>query len=142
MTKDIDIKIDEMLATVNKQKKEVEQAEKESKSYWKTHCSFKLYDSTPMNIQTANEANIRKALSQLLTLKNDDASTILGIKSDQSHDGYLISDWIDDFKKRIATIQLKEKKEKLKSLEERLHAIISPEKKRQLELDAIMKDLA
>jgi hypothetical protein len=78
----------------------------------------------------------------LLTLKNDDASTILGIKSDQSHDGYLISDWIDDFKKRIATIQLKEKKEKLKSLEVRLHAIISPEKKRQMELDAIMKDLA
>jgi hypothetical protein len=56
--------------------------------------------------------------------------------------GYLISDWIDDFKKRIATIQLKEKKEKLKSLEVRLHAIISPEKKRQMELDAIMKDLA
>ena len=61
--KNIDKKIEELFAVVKAQKIEVEKAEKESKRSWNTNCSFKLYGSTPVNLQTASEDNIFKSLT-------------------------------------------------------------------------------
>ncbi len=141
--KNIDKKIEELFAVVKAQKIEVEKAEKESKRSWNTNCSFKLYGTTPVNLQTASEDNVFKSLTELLTFKNtaEEALEILGLKKEIKHDGYSFNEWVEDFQKRIATIQLKAKKEKLKTLEDRLTSIVSPEQKRQMELEAIMKDL-
>ncbi len=141
--KNIDKKIEELFAVVKAQKIEVEKAEKESKRSWNTNCSFKLYGNTPVNLQTASEDNVFKSLTELLTFKNtaEEALEILGLKKEIKHDGYSFNEWVEDFQKRIATIQLKAKKEKLKTLEDRLTSIVSPEQKRQMELEAIMKDL-
>lgn len=65
----------------------------------------------------------------------------MGLKTEFKHDGYTIDQWIDDFKKRIVIIHLAAKKDELKKLEERLSAIVSPEQRRQMELEAIMKGL-
>lgn len=141
--KAIDKKIEELFSVVKAQKVEVEKAEKESKRSWNTNGSFKLYAATPVNLMTATEEMVFKALTELLTFKNssEEALEILGLKKEIKHDGYTVGDWIEDFQKRIATIQLKAKKEKLKTLEDRLTSIVSPEQKRQMELEAIMKDL-
>lgn len=141
--KTIDMKIEELFSIVTSQKIEVEKAEKESKRNWNTNASFKLYSSVPLNIMIATEDMIFKALTELIMFKNsaEESLEILGLKKEIKHDGYTVKDWIDDFKKRIAILQLKAKKEKLKTLEDRLTSIISPEQKRQMELDSIMKDL-
>ncbi len=139
----IDKKIEELFTVVQMQKQEVEKAEKETKRGWNTNCSFKLYSSTPVNLMTANEDSIIKACAELLTWKDSmtKALDILGLKKSFSHDGYTVEQWLEDFQKRVATIHLKEKKDKLKKLEERLTSIVSPEQKRQMELQSIMKDL-
>lgn len=142
--KAIDKKIDELFAVVKAQKVEVEKAEKESKRSWNTNCSFKLYGPTPVNLQTATEDMIFKSLTELLSFKGnaEEAIEILGLKKEIKHDGYSVGEWIEDFQKRIATIQLKMKKEKLKTLEDRLTSIVSPEQKREMELAAIMKEMS
>lgn len=141
--KSIDKKIEELFSIVKAQKLEVEKAEKESKRNWNTNASFKLWGTSPITLQTANEDLILKALTELLTLKNtsEEALEILGLKKEIKHDGYTVNEWIEDFQKRIATIHLKAKKEKLKTLEDRLTSIVSPEQKRQMELESIMKEL-
>lgn len=142
--KTIDKKIEELFNIVKKQKFEVENTEKEVQMGWKTNCSFKMYRSGPVNIQVANEDAVFNALTELVSFKNSafEANEILGLKKDMIHDGYLVDEWIDDFKKRIATIQLKAKKDKLKTLSDRLASIVSVEQKRQMELDSIEQDLA
>lgn len=141
--KSIDKKIEELFAVVKAQKAEVEKAEKESKRSWNTNGSFKLFGSTPINLSTSSEDAIFKALTELLSFKNhaEEANQILGLNKEIKHDGYTVKEWIEDFQKRISTIQLKAKKDKLKVVEERLSSIVSPEQKRQMELEAIMKDL-
>lgn len=139
----IDKKIEELFVVVKAQKVEVEKAEKESKRNWNTNGSFKLYSASPINLQTSTEDMIFKALTELLSFKGnaEEALEILGLKKEIKHDGYSIGDWIEDFQKRIATIQLKAKKEKFKTLEDRLISIVSPEQKRQMELEAIIKEM-
>lgn len=139
----IDKKIEELFAVVKAQKIEVQKAEKEAKRNWNTNGSFKLYSAIPVNLQTATEDMIFKSLTELLSFKGnaEEALEILGLKKEIKHDGYSIDDWIEDFQKRIATIQLKAKKEKFKTLEDRLISIVSPEQKRQMELEAIMKEI-
>lgn len=141
--KSIDKKIEELFAVVKAQKVQVEKAEKESKRSWNTNCSFKLYTPNPVNLQTASEDMIFKSLTELLSFKGnaEEALEILGLKKEIRHDGYFIEEWIEDFQKRIATIQLKAQKEKLKTLEDRLTSIVSPEQKREMELAAIMKEM-
>lgn len=140
----IDKKIEDLLDIVRLQKSEVERVEKSSKRSWNTHCSFKLLQASVLNIQTANEDAIVRALTELLFFKNNfkEANQILGLNKTIKHDGYSVEEWIEDFQKRIATLQLKNKKDRLKILEERLNSIVSPEQRRQMELEAIMKDLS
>ena len=54
---------------------------------------------------------------------------------------YLVSDWIQDMKTRAAKIQLISEKNELAELESRLQAIVSPEQRRLMELEAIAKSL-
>lgn len=142
---DTDDKILELLTVVNKQKHEVEQVEKESKVSWKTNCSFPpvFSGSGPINIQVQTEKAIVQLLADLLVqaeyLKK--ASDVLGVEFDNKWGNFLIDDWIYDFKKRIAVIQIKSKKDNLDELESRLNLIVSPEQRRALELEAITKSL-
>lgn len=131
-----------LFQVVNKQKEEVKLAEKAYKR-WNTNCSFKLFGSSPVNIQTANEQTIVKALAELLTFSQniEKAYELLGVTVDNRHDGYSVDEWIEDFKKRIATIHFQKKKEKLQELEKRLNGILSTEQRREMELKAIMADL-
>jgi hypothetical protein len=55
--------------------------------------------------------------------------------------GYSIDAWNQDLKTRLAKIQISDKKKQLENLEERLNSLISPEKKKELELAAISKEL-
>ncbi len=142
----IDQKINELFSIVRKQKAEVEAAEKESKQSWKTNCSIIAplgRGDAPINIQTAKEDVIKTIVLGLLAHKDYAAKAceILGSSFNSEYSGFSYEDWISDCKKRIAVLNIREKKEKLNTLEKRLNDIVSPEQKRDMELAAIMKEV-
>lgn len=139
----IDSKINELFQVLEKQKKDVEATEKAASKKWHTNCSLQFMGQHPYNIQTASEDVLRNAVSQLLIHKDyaKQAADVLNLPVDNTFAGYTYDHWIEDCKTKIAKIQLRAKKEKLNQLEERLNAIVSPEQRRQMELDAIVKEL-
>ncbi len=146
MSTSIDAKITELFGVLNKKKAEVEEAEKASQQKWKTTCDFpSVFGNTqPINIRTQTEAALVELLSDLLVHQNfqHQAIELLGTKSiAPTWGGFPIEDWIEDFKTRVAKLQLAAKKKELADLEKRLDAIISPEQRRALELEAITKSL-
>lgn len=146
MADTIDSKITELFGVLNKKKAEVEAAEGESKKKWITNCSFpSVFGNTqPINIQTQTESALVELLSDLMV--HDEhmrkAAELLGVEyKSGTWGGFSIDAWIEDFKTRVAKIQLAAKKAELIQLEKRLDAIVSPEQRRQLELESIMKSL-
>lgn len=139
----IDDKITELFKVLTKQQEAVKEAEKETKASWKTNCSFLTASINPTNIQTAGEATLVKLHAEMSVVQSfrDKSAEILGCKTDGDWWGYSCEDWTHDFKKRIAIINLKAKKDSLVALEKRLDAIVSPEQRRALELSNIMKEL-
>lgn len=142
----IDQKINELFEVVKKQKAEVEAAEKESKQSWKTNCSIVLpfgRDENPINLQTATQEKVKNIVIGLLKHKeySAEAEQVLGLEPTTQYNGFSYEDWLADCKKRISVLNIRTKKDKLAVLEKRLNDIVSPEQKRQMELDSIMKDL-
>ena len=64
-----------------------------------------------------------------------------GLLYSKKYDNFTYDDWIADCKKRLSVLGLRTKKDNLAQLEKRLDAIVSPEQRRQMELDAISKML-
>lgn len=139
----IDDKILELHKVVKQKKHELELSEKAQKQTWVTNCSFKLLSANSTNITTASEGQIVRMTTELLTVKNnlEDANKLLGTNQELKIDGYTFDEWLQDFKKRIATIQFNSKKAELNLLESRLDAIVSPEQRRLMELEEITKSL-
>jgi hypothetical protein len=138
----IDTKISELFTVVEKQKEEVAKAKKAISRGWNTTCSFKSSGSA-VSIQTSSEEVVVKCLGELIGFRNnfEEAMKLLGVQKEFKHDGFTFNEWLEDFQKRISTINIKSKEEKLKTLESRLTSIVSPEQKRQMELDSIMKEI-
>lgn len=146
-TQQIDATIQQQFNRVAELKAEVEKTEKETKRGWKTNCSFvhPALVNSPINLNVVSESDVFHAMVELMNFKAgaERATEVLGLdaSAELMYRGYSVQDWIDDMKKRIAMCQLKARKDKLNQLEKRLSAIISPEQKRQMELDAILKEL-
>lgn len=143
MSDSIDAKITDLFKVVSRQKSEVEAAEKESKSSWKTNCAIHMDGTTPINLQTATADTLRKVVVGLLQHREyaQQADALLGLEVNTKIDGFSYNDWISDCKKRMTVIGLRDKKTNLATLEKRLNAIISPELLRKMELDAIAESL-
>jgi hypothetical protein len=108
------------------------------KSKWFTNCVF-----NNVNIQTASIATIMELAMSLVTQRSAllEASNLLGIEYKDIFYGYTFTHWIADFKKRISIIEDTEKRNKLQELEERLDKLVSPEQRRIIELEGIIKEL-
>lgn len=142
---DIDSKIGQLFAVLNKKKQQVESREKEANRKWKTNCSFTAPSGilNAVNIQTASQETLVLLLSDLLIKESfmSKACDELGVQYTGKWGSYSVSDWIEDMKTRIAKIQLVSEKNELAELETRLQAIVSPEQRRLMELEAIAKSL-
>lgn len=139
----IDQKIDELFGVIKKQREEVEKTEKKSKKSWITTCSFKMPGFETVNLTVAQTEAVKQVVANLLLYKEyqQKACDELGLEMNNEYLGFKYEDWLEDCKKRIAMIELKSKKDKLELLEKRLNGIVSPEQKRQKELDAIIAGL-
>ncbi len=146
MSTNIDDQINALFQVIKKQREAIKEFETTGaiKRGWATNCSYRGTLSETVNIQTASIDRCVQAVANLFSYCQalESANAILELTFTETKiDGFLPSDWIEDFKKRVAVIQLREKQEKLTSLEKRLNAIVSPEQRRALELAAIMSEM-
>jgi hypothetical protein len=140
----IDEKIDQLIEQINKKKAAISKAEKSSRN---TNCSFS-YTEKPgdaINLHVEKDiAQLTKIVGFLLYREQayKNGAEHLSIKAPPfKWQGYSTSDWIEDVRVRITKIQIDDEKKKLEQLEARLDKIISPEKRRELELAAILSEL-
>ncbi len=146
MSNAIDLKVTELFNVLNKKKQEFEEAEATSNKKWITNCSFPSVFGTaqPINIQVQPENVLVELLTELLIHQEyaRKASELLSVKpKDINWGGFTIEQWIEDFKTRAAKIQLSTRKNELIQLEKRLDAVVSPEQRRAMELEALAKEL-
>jgi hypothetical protein len=69
--------------------------------------------------------------------KSESAAKELGVVYNFTWLGFSVDEWKEDFQTRVNQISVQEKRKELAELESRLNAIISPELKAQMELEAI-----
>lgn len=136
----------ELIAQVKAKKAAIAKAEKPT---YKTNCSFSYIEGNKGSATNLHvESDVRKliCISAFLierAVNYTRAAGILGVEKppEFTWDGYTVEDWIGDLKMKIAKVQIVAEKKKLEALEERLNKIISPEKRAQLELEAIASEL-
>lgn len=134
----------ELIAEVKRRKAEISKAEKPN---WITNRSFSYSENGGSAINLAVEANVQTLVSIAAYLKDKERAFKATAEELQvevqpfTWQGFKVSDWVEDVKNRINKIQIGAKRTKLEALEARLNSIISPELKRQMELDAISEEL-
>jgi len=101
-----------------------------------TNSSIEL-DGVRTNIQVLN----KEQLTYLLVKLNSYALSAKDLEIDFIISGYYIADWITDIKSKLDFVSRKEEENKLKIMESKLHQLLSNEKKVELEIDEIMKNL-
>ena len=146
MSDQIDTTVRGLWDTVAKRKAEISEIES---SKWVTNCVFNIRGgssnvSDVINIQTLSKVeDVIRVAAVLIRVQDafEKAAKALGEKTKFSHQGYSAEQWMQDFKTRIQKIRLGEKRKKLKELELRLDGLLSPELKRQLELERVAKEI-
>lgn len=150
MAKASDKKVLDFIKKVKTLKEEIAQAERPN---WNTNCSFQplggkagnLVDGWSINIHVC--ASVQHLVQMVAFLRRqeadyNEAAKELGVDSKPFEwDGYPVNEWIEDIKTRVNKLQIEKKKQQLKTLEDRLDKIVSPELRRELELEAIEKEL-
>ena len=136
----------ELIKEVQRRKEEIAKAEKPA---WKTNCSFSYNEGSatlPINLQV--ESNIKTLVNIAAFLRDKEDSYVdmaqeLGVidAPEFTWNGSPVADWISDIKSRINKVQIANKKKQLETLETRLAAIVSPELRAELELEAISQAL-
>jgi hypothetical protein len=130
----------ELFNQVQEKKLAIEKAERPC---WLTSGTFgysanSAHDRTDVKTIT----DVRKIVDMLAFLidrkeKSENAATKLGVKYSFTWLGFTVDEWESDFQTRVNQVSLQEKRKELAEIEARLNAIISPELKAQMELEAI-----
>lgn len=143
-SKTTDEKVRELFNTVQEKKLAIEKAERPC---WLTGGMFGYSPNSAherVNIQTVLDT--RKLVDMYAFLldrknKSEDASKELGVDYNFTWLGFTLEEWKNDFQTRVNQVSIQEKRKELAEIEARLNAIISPELKAQMELEAISEIL-
>jgi len=140
----IDEKVKKLFDTVQEKKLVIEQAEKPC---WETSCMFgfsanSAHDRSDIRLIT----DLRKIVDMYAFLidrkeKSEKSAKELNVPYEFTWLSFTIDEWKKDFDTRVNQLSIKEKVKELQEIESRLNAIISPELKAQMELEAISKIL-
>jgi len=136
--------IDELFGVIQKKKEEIK---KVLKPEWNTNCSYVPIFRTNQQLNLKVIANVDEIVNHVTGLMYrmdyiSKAAAVLEVKPNYEWQGFLISDWIADFKTRVAIINVAKKKKELESLSKRLDKLVSPTRREELELEAIRKELS
>ena len=133
-----------LIEEVQKRKAEIQ---KLSKPSWITNRSFAYVEGTPNVINIGVERNTTVLVKIAGFLRQQEANYSAAASELDVEvpafkwDGFSLQDWLSDIKQAIDKLTIKKKQEKLAVLESRLDAIITPELRRQMELEAITAEL-
>lgn len=147
MAKKTDQKTLDLIKEVKNRKAEIA---KLSKPNWRTNSSFTFLEGNlNASVNLHVEGSVKNLIGYAAFLLDKERSYELAAKTLGVDDvpsftwsGFSVADWVEDIKTRIDQIQIASKKKKLETLESRLSAIISPELKAELELQAIADELS
>ena len=139
-----DKQVQDLFAIVQAKKAEIEKAEKPT---WETNCSFR-YDpnsSASINLHTVSDVNTLVSILGFLLSKDTETKTtrtLLNLPNEEfKWQGFTIDQWQADLQTRINKIQITTKRKELDEMEARLNKLVSPELRRQLELEELTKAL-
>lgn len=139
-----DERIQKLFDKVQIKKAEIAKAERPN---WLTNCTFG-YDENlvvnRMNLHTVSDVDKIVKATAFLMLNADAherACKELGVESKFEWMGYPVSSWIEDFKTRITKIKIADKKKELDTYETNLNKLISPERRKEMEIEAMEKAL-
>ncbi|MCK9458233.1 MAG: hypothetical protein M0R80_01100 [Proteobacteria bacterium] len=145
MAKKTDQKTLDLIKEVKRRKEEISKIEKPN---WITNCSFGYIEGNVAGRTNIHvEASVKNLIGMAAFLMDKErtyATAAAAMEVDAplfTWDGFSVSDWVADIKARINKVQIASKKKSLETLEGRLNAIISPELRAELELEAIAGEL-
>lgn len=142
--KNIDAKVLELFNKVKEKQKKIAKNEKVN---WETNCSFGFnYETVNDRINLQVTTDLVKLVDAYIFLKTkicnwQEACESLGVKVPLKWLGYAPGDWQKDIKTRINQLQLNQERNELKVLEARLDSLITVDQRREMELEAITKEL-
>ena len=130
-----DAKILELKGQIKEKKNEL--STKKTKFSPETNCVLTFNQQTyNLNVLTSEELlNLMISLN-VLVLSARDLNVIM-----PKLGGYFISEWITDIKNKLEAIQYKTEEDKLRKLEIQLDKLLSDDKRTELEIEEIMKNI-
>lgn len=130
-----DAKILELKGQIKEKKNEL--STKKTKFSPETNCVLTFNQQTyNLNVLTSEELlNLMISLN-VLVLSARDLNVIM-----PKLGGYFISEWITDIKNKLEVIQYKTEEDKLRKLEIQLDKLLSDDKRTELEIEEIMKNI-
>lgn len=140
-----DDRVKALFAKLQAKKAEVTGAER---PVYITGGQFRYSTNSPSGtIDITVERNILKLKEIWMFLKersshNDAANTFFTLNEPFTWQNFTVEEWENDLKTRANFIQLKERKAELAELEARINKVVSPELRRQMEMDAIEAELS
>ncbi|MEG1044795.1 MAG: hypothetical protein RSF81_08510 [Oscillospiraceae bacterium] len=99
-----------------------------------TNCSLEM-DGVRVNIQTLTKEQLQMLFIKLnMYLKSAEE---FKMENCCNFSGYNVIDWMQDVQSKLKVMSFKDEENKLKIMESKLEALLSSEKKTELELDEI-----
>jgi hypothetical protein len=144
--KNIDQVVLELLKKVEEKKQQIGNAERPS---WITNCSFGFdpNNNARINIQVVRELEQLVDIHAFLSTKYESyQASLKDLKLTEKdapfkHLGFTFDQWVADIETRINGLRIMAKKDELAKLEERVNALVSPEQRRAIELEKLVKEI-
>lgn len=136
-----------VLDLIDLAKKKKEAIAKAEKPNWKTNCSFSKdeYGSNRINLQATTDISVLVGILGFLTLTHAaflQAAILLGVPDQEFlWMGFSYEDWKSDIETRVTKLHITKEKKNLELIEDRLGKLISPELRKELELQELEKEL-
>jgi hypothetical protein len=141
-SKTTDEKVKDLFNSVQEKKLAIEKAERPC---WLTSGNFGYSTNSAhdrINVQIVSD--YRKIVEMYAFLidrkeKSEKSANELGVDYKFTWLGFTVDEWKNDFQTRVNQLSIQEKRNELAEIEARLNAIISPDLRAQMELEAISK---
>ena len=137
----LDSKVQELFDIVQAKKEKIKKLERPN---FKTNLSFQTFTDAKINLHLIKDPKELVSLISLLKLQHDAFNRICNENNFPYKfevGGFTYEEWESDIFTLINKINIKAEKQDLERKEEKLNSLISKEMKRQLEIEALEKDL-
>lgn len=148
---DIDVTIRELFKKLEERKAKVAEVRKATQKGWVTNGTWKVpFTATVINIQTLPEDQLYLVAGHIVSAFATECIGRSVIESELGEDsklenikvqGYFEHQWVADLRKRKAMIEIRSEEAKLSELESRLNSVLSPEERRRIEVELLIKSL-